>query len=164
MSTLTSALTQLFTKEVCFPSPCTPDSWNFPLLLVCWSLILIIIALGAGFHLSWQTRRLHRTFLRFIKALQALRTSGRSMTRAGFEQVDTLLRDDPLTSTGWNEFQETILRDEKGETGEISVFNTRPAAEFFAHSEVEQRISAFHRLIPAAHSLAPGCLGPLWRC
>jgi hypothetical protein len=30
----------------------------------------------------------------------------------------------------------------------VSVFNTRPAADFFPHSRVEQDISAYHRLMP----------------
>ena len=155
-----SALLHLLTADpVCiFPSPCSPDSWTFPLLLVRWSFVLIIVALGAGLHLCWQTRQLRRTFLGLAKALQNIRIPSHSMTRTGFEQVDALLRDNPLTKAGWSEFQKTVLREEKGETGEIVVFNTRQAAEFFPHTEVEQHISAFHRLMPAVLTSA-GLLG-----
>jgi hypothetical protein len=35
-----------------------------------------------------------------VKSLQDLRKPGHSITRTGFEQVDSLLRDDPLTKAG----------------------------------------------------------------
>lgn len=155
-----SALVHILTTDpVClFPSPCSPDSWIFPLLLIWWSLGLIILAFGSGVHLWWQTRRIRRTFLRLTKTLRNVRAPGHSLTGAGFEHADTLLREDRLTSTGWEEFQETLLREEKSETGERSIFNTRPATEFFPYSAVEQRISAFHRLMPTALTSA-GLLG-----
>src|SRR5713101_3164544 len=152
---------RLTTESVHLPSSCfpgAPDCWTFPKLLVGWSVGLFLIALVAWFHLLWQTWRLRRTFLRLAKAIQNIRVPSHSMTRAGFEQVDTLLRDDPLTKAGWSEFQKTVLREERGETGEIVVFNTRQAAEFFPHTEVEQHISAFHRLMPAVLTSA-GLLG-----
>jgi hypothetical protein len=117
-----------------------------------------MIFLAAATHLGRQTWWLRGTFFRFTRTLQSIQTPGHSLTRAGYEQVDGLLRDNPLTSAGWDEFQETVLREEKGETGERSIFNTRPAAEFFPYSAVEQRISAFHRLMPTALTSA-GLLG-----
>src|SRR5262245_36535353 len=132
-----SLIQVLSTDPVCiFPNPCSPQSWTFPLLLVRWSFALIIFALGAGVHLYWQTQQLRSTFLGLAKALQNIRIPSYSLTRTGFEQVDNLLRDNPLTKEGWSEFQETILREEKSEAGEIVVFNTRQAAEFFPHTEV----------------------------
>lgn len=142
----------LTTDQFCFfQTSCPEDSWKFPLLLVWWSLVLMLTALSAGFHLYRQTRWLRSTFLQLAKSLQAIRRApGHSITGAGFEQADTLLRKNPLTRDGWEEFKETVLREEKGETGEKRIFNTRPAAEFFPPAELEQHVSAYHRLMPAA--------------
>ncbi|HXG22745.1 MAG TPA: hypothetical protein VNN62_27185 [Methylomirabilota bacterium] len=153
----------LTTTQFCVPGPCppSPDShnpWIFPLILVWWSVGLTLIALVAAGHLFWVTRELHGSFLRLVEVLRRGRIPGHLMTRTVFEQVDDALRTKALTSEGWDEFKETILREEKGETGEVVIFNTRTAAEFFPYSTVEQRISAFHRLMPVTLTSA-GLLG-----
>jgi hypothetical protein len=139
----------LTTDPVCIlPSPCGPESWSFPLLLVWWSLSLVLIAFIAGIHLFWQTRQVYRTLQEITEKLQSIRVPGRSPTRVEFERIDDLLRNSPFTQEGWAEFQETVLHEEKGNDGEKTIFNTRTALEFFPRSAVEQRIAAFHRLMP----------------
>jgi|GEM_PF-5821100 len=153
MSENISVLLRILTTD-----PVCIYSWTFPLLLVWWSFILIIIALGAGLHLGWQTYRLRRTFLRLTTALQRVRTHRHSLTKTGLEKIEGILGNEPLTKAGWDEFTETLLREEKGETGEISILNTRPATEFFPYTETEQHIAPYHRLMPAVLTSA-GLLG-----
>lgn len=160
MSENISTLIRLLTtgSNCLLPGHCPPDSWTFPLFLVWWSIILITIALGAGFHLGWQTNRLRRTFLRLTNALQRIRTSNHSLTRTGLEKIEGILGNEPLTKAGWDEFKETLLREEKGSSGEISILNTRPATEFFPYAETEQYIAPYHRLMPVLLTSA-GLLG-----
>lgn len=139
----------LTTDPVCvLPNPCAPESWSFPLLLVWWSLALVLIALGAGIHLLQQTKQVRSTYREITKKLQSIRVPGRSPTTLEFEQIEDLLRSSPFTKEGWEEFQETVLLEEKEENGEKAIFNTRAAVEFFPRSVVEHHVSAFHRLMP----------------
>src|SRR5947208_1058753 len=139
----------LTTDPVCLPYPCSGRSWVFPLLLVWWSIGLAAVALAFAVDLVLRAGSVRSTLARLTRSLKAIGVpKGHSMSRAHFEQVGDLLRSNKFTGEGWEEFEETLVHEEKPGGGEMTTFNTRPAADFFPYSEIEQRIPQIHRSVP----------------
>src|SRR5262245_25385470 len=106
-----------------------------PLVVGVVCVVIVALFLSAFIWLVYSSSRFTWSFSRLSRSLRRIRSLDEPMDEQKLQRVGELLVKNRSTQHGWQEFVETLVREERG------VLNTRPAQDFFPeHEVVEGRI------------------------
>lgn len=125
-----------------------------PVVVVGLVIVLALFFLYSAVYLAYCNFAFQRRFSRLISGLSQEKAKAHTLDRAALNRLGEVLANDPLCEHGWQEFLETIVREEVN--GEERIYNTRQANEFFSEEEIVEE--SMH---PSFFGAVPGILTSL---
>jgi hypothetical protein len=111
--------------------------------------VIVFAFLGFAIPLTWRWFSVQRRLSRIMSESQQILKSVKHVDHATYDLLCEKFANNSLVEHSWNEFSETVIQEDSGET--VQIFNTKSFSEFFQKDEFfEHHLhTTFYRKIPS---------------